>query len=79
MTKKPYSKVGDTYYPNYHEQYVSGKEVKGRAWAENKKFYYEYDAGHFATKIRTVEISREDFEALKEGRLSDKDLTLKYG
>lgn len=82
MSDKPYSKIGNTYYPRPRAQSSSDDEIKGaasRAWVENGQCYYEYDAGHFATKLKTVKISDDDFNALKVGRISDADVIRKYG
>ena len=44
--------------------------VWGEGWrlfiAQNRKHYLEYDAGHLATKMVAVEISKADYRALKE-------------
>lgn len=82
MSNKPYDKVGETYYPKVSAKKVENDEVKGaawRAWAENGQYYYEYDAGHFSTKLRIIKISKGDFEAIKGGKISDAELAHKYG
>jgi len=82
MNEKPYSKVGNTYYPKPKNVETSEGEVNGnrwRAWKDVGKAYFEYDAGHFATKMNTVEITESDFGLLKLGKLTDKDLINKYG
>ncbi|MFK5998167.1 MAG: hypothetical protein QM492_08655 [Rhodobacterales bacterium] len=82
MHKKPYSKVGNTYYPKPNATEFSEDEVKGnywRVWKDVGKVYFEYDAGHFATKIKTVEITESDFNLVKSGELTEKDLVYKYG
>jgi len=82
MNDKPYLKVGDTYYPKKRSESVFDDEIRGnywRAWAESSKFYCEYDAGHFATDLRIIEISKEDFSLLKAGKITDTDLSRKYG
>lgn len=82
MSNKPYDKIGKTYYPKGYTKKVENNEVKGAAWrfwAENGQYYYEYDAGHFSTKLKVAKISKDDFEAIKEGRISNTKLTHKYG
>lgn len=82
MNEKPYSKVDKTYYPKPKNLLSSEDEVKGnrwRAWKEAGKVYFEYDAGHFATEMRTVDITDGDFRLLRAGKLTDKDLANKYG
>lgn len=81
MNDKPYSKVGDTYYPKKKNINASDEEVIGshwRVWKQEDKYFYEYDCGHFATKFKTVEISEVDFNAIKSGDITDHDLTIKY-
>lgn len=82
MNEKPYSKFGKTYYPKSRGVDATEDKVSGnrwRAWNETGKFYFEFDAGHFATKMKIVEITEDDFGLLKMGKLTDKDLVNKYG
>ena len=82
MVDKPYSKFGKTYYPKPQASQTADSEIKGaasRAWVENGQCYYEYDEGHFAMKLKTAIISKEDFQALREGKISDIELNRKYG
>lgn len=82
MNDKPYSKVGNTYYPRPMKVEVSEDEVSGnrwRAWNDTGKYYFEYDAGHFASRMKTVEITEDDFGLLKAGKLTHKDLVSIYG
>ena len=82
MNDKPYTKVGKTYYPKPKAVQQSSSEVKGslwRAWKEDSgRAFFEYDAGHFATKMRVVEISLDDFDRVKAGSMTDRELVLKY-
>ncbi|WP_135622501.1 hypothetical protein [Solemya pervernicosa gill symbiont] len=81
MNDKPYTKIGNTYYPKEPQTEISESEIKGsywRAWSEGEKYFYEFDEGHFASKFRTVEISCDDYQLLKSGKITDSDLTLKY-
>lgn len=81
MSKNPYTKIGNTYYPIKSVENPCGNEIRGggwRAWAEKGKYYYEYDSGHFATKLRTVTISEQDFNFLKEGKITEFDINRKY-
>lgn len=81
MSEKPYSKVGKTYYPKPQSLQISDDEVKGRlwrVWREGERIYFEYDAGHFATEMKIVEVTKVDFELVKAGTLTDKDLIRKY-
>lgn len=80
MTDNPYEKIGNTYYPKKNKDNLIG-EVKGsywRAWKEDKKFFYEFDAGHFSTKFKVIEILEEDFLSLMEGKADDLDIARKY-
>ncbi|OSQ49008.1 hypothetical protein TALK_05125 [Thalassospira alkalitolerans] len=68
MVDKPYSKFGKTYYPKPQASQTADSEIKGaawRAWVENGQCYYEYDEGHFAMKLKTAIISKEDFQGRK--------------
>jgi hypothetical protein len=81
MNDKPYTKIGNTYYPKTESDEIADSEIKGsywRAWSEDGRFFYEFDEGHFSSKFRTVEISTEDFQLLKSGKISDTDLAMKY-
>ena len=81
MSKKTYIRLGETYYPQKKETKVSDKEVIGgywRAWQEGNKYFFEYDAGYFETKFKTVEITEDDFLSIKSGKITDHDLAIKY-
>lgn len=80
MTNKPYTKIGSTYYPIKRKEGPIGNEIRGggwRAWTDGGQYYYEYDAGHFATKLTTIIISENDFNLLKEGKITESDINLK--
>ncbi len=77
MTEKPYTKIGNTYYPRYIAHGASNNEIKGsgwRAWKDGENYYYEYDAGHFATNMTTVLISEDDFNSLRDRKIAEFDI-----
>lgn len=79
MKEKPVIEIGKTYHPK--KRLDSDGEIVGsywRAWVEGEKYYYEYDAGHFATKFKKVEISKEDFIMVKTGEMAGEYLRDKY-
>lgn len=82
MGEEKYQKIGSTYYPRSGTRVISETEVQGalwRAWMQSGKYYLEFDEGHFSTKLRIVLINEEEFNLLKEGKISDVDLARKYG
>ena len=81
MDEKPYKKIGDTYYPKSKKTKIMENEIEGiwwRAWKEGEEFFYECDAGHFSPKFETMQISEEDFQLAKVGKLTGKDLAQIY-
>ena len=81
MNKKKYSKIGNTYHPEPMEIETSESEAKGnrwRVWKDNIKFYFEYDSGHFLSEMKIIEITEFDFEYIKSGKISEKELAKKY-
>ena len=81
MKKKPYSKVGKTYYPRPQKPVSSDTEFHGaysRAWIEDGQYYFEYDSGHFQTKFEKVQISEDEFRELQEEKISPIELARKY-
>lgn len=79
MKDKINIEYGKTYTPK-KDASVSD-ELTGsywRAWAEDGKYYYECDTGHFATKLLTVEVCKSDFELFKSGELNCADIERKY-
>lgn len=54
--------------------------VKGdysMAWIEGNKCFFEFDTGRFGTKFTTVHITLEEYHALKEGKLTHEELSLR--
>lgn len=79
MKDKPQISIGKTYTPK--QSTSSDNEVVGnywRAWCDGDKYFYEYDEGHFATKFKVIQISKEDFFLAKSGEITDKELARKY-
>lgn len=73
------TEIGKTYRPKKHSE--SDNEIVGdywRVWIENDRCFYEYDAGHFASKFVVFEITKEDFVLIKSGKITNQDLTKKY-
>lgn len=71
--------LGETYYPQKKPD--SDDEIIGDCWScwcQDEKYYYECDVGHFASKFKTIEISKEDFILLKAGDITNEDLRVKY-
>lgn len=72
-------KLGKSYSPR--KPISSDSEIVGnhwRVWAEQGRYYYEYDAGHFVDKFRKIEISEEDFLLVKTRQLEGQELWRKY-
>jgi hypothetical protein len=71
MDPKPYRIVEGKYYPvNRTGQSNSTDEFIGsywRTWREQERCFLEYDEGHFATKMRTIEISDIQYRGLVDG------------
>ena len=79
MTDKSKFSIGKTHKPK--RPVASKDEIIGnywRAWFDGKNYYFEFDEGHFASKFKVVEISREEFLEIKSGKITEKDLTAKY-
>lgn len=79
MKKELKTEIGRTYTPK--NPACSDNEIVGnywRVWCDGDKYFYEYDEGHFSTKFKIVQISREDFLLLKLGTITDQDLKIKY-
>ncbi|WP_227272683.1 hypothetical protein [Roseobacter weihaiensis] len=63
------------------ETKIEEHRILGPTWSIEKTdegYVYEYLSGELAGGIKRHPVTREDFEAVKKGRLSDYDLLLKY-
>lgn len=68
MKNKPYKIIGRKIYPQKtNKPSESSQEIIGsnwRIWREESKCFLEYDEGHFATKMITIEIREDDFDRI---------------
>jgi len=66
MNEKPYKIIDGMIVPQKGKSIPKLKgQVSGdywMVWIENSKFFLEYDEGHFATKMVTVEISKREYD-----------------
>ena len=82
MKNKPYRIVGDKIHP-LNKPSVQTDDDKfhcpyGEAWKENGKAYLEFDSGHFASQMKRIEITDEEFQGLRDGTLTVNELNLKH-
>ena len=79
METKPYQIVDGKFHPiKTVKQNSSDSEFRGdywRVWRSESKCYLEYDEGHFATKMKTIEISEANFHGLTSGTTSVANVT----
>jgi len=59
------------------EQAPDADEYRGdywRVWRDQSLCFLEYDEGHFATKMKTVEISEPEYRQLAQGGITVADV-----
>ena len=64
--------------PALWPQNISDDRVEGllwSAWLEEGRYYYECDMGSHAMKLVTFEISKDEFEGLKNLDITSNDLS----
>jgi hypothetical protein len=68
MKKKPYEIIDGKIHPRKLAPIRgTSDEIVGnywRIWKQESKCYLEYDKGHFATEMVTVEISNDDYNRI---------------
>jgi hypothetical protein len=58
-----------------HQFFGNGWEV----FMKNEKYYFSYVSGQLAGRENTVEISKDDYIGMREGKLSFDDMCRRYG
>lgn len=69
--------VGKTYRSKKIDPIITETGIKGAywgVWKEGNKYYYELDIGHFASRLVTVEITKEDFNYMMSGSMAEDDI-----
>jgi|LakMenE01Jun11ns_1017448.scaffolds.fasta_scaffold7627682_1 hypothetical protein len=80
MSDKPYEIIDGKIYPRKAAQpIVYSDEIVGshwRIWRETLKCFLEYDEGHFATKMVTVEISDDEYRLIENNPIAVKEIII---
>lgn len=74
-------KLGKKIMAKPRETRIEEHRILGPTWSIEKigeGYVYEYLSGELTGGNKRHPVTREDFEAVKDGRLSDYDLLLKY-
>tara|TARA_B100001063_G_C16754772_1_gene552454 strand:- start:297 stop:542 length:246 start_codon:yes stop_codon:yes gene_type:complete len=75
---KPYDKKGKKYFPKKRNVLVSDNVVTGNRWKvwrdDDNKYWVEYNQGSILDDFIVREISKRDFELMKNLDLDIKDL-----
>lgn len=72
---------GKKIYPKKSPITSNRDEVRGRTWAlfkNNGDYIFEYLSGSHGGGTKRHVVSKEDFERVKAGEITDYDLMLKY-
>ena len=68
MNDKPYEIIDGKIHPRKDSRPVDrANEILGdywRIWKEAARYFLEYDEGHFASKMVTIEISEDDYNLI---------------
>lgn len=68
--------------PKKTQPVASDTTLRGPHWSieqVGEEYVFEYISGSHGGGLKTHIVTKEDFEAVKSGEMSDHDLLLKYG